>query len=71
MADSAATFQKERRLRRLGILAGSGHIDHGFGIPDRATRRSGGKALTVHIRLGGKVEDLKKAAPADFVVIVR
>src|SRR5262249_19633997 len=33
MADSAARFQTKRGLRRLIVLAGSGHIDRGFGIP--------------------------------------
>jgi uncharacterized iron-regulated protein len=39
MADSAARFQQERKLRRMVVLAGSGHIERGFGIPDRAVRR--------------------------------
>lgn len=53
MAKSAADFQKERNLRRLVILAGSGHIEHGFGIPARAARYSGGKAATVGIVIEG------------------
>jgi uncharacterized iron-regulated protein len=71
MGASAARFQKDRRLRRLVVLAGSGHIDRGFGIPARAARRTGGKAATVRIEVGG---DLKKAAAepvADFIVIVK
>jgi uncharacterized iron-regulated protein len=71
MADSAALFQKERKLRRLVVLAGSGHIDRGFGIPDRAAKRSGGKAVTVHVRLGGQLDRIKAHPPADFVLIVR
>ena len=68
MAASAAQFQQERRLRRLVILAGSGHIDHGFGIPLRAARRTGGKALTVKIEVG----TMAPAEPVtDFVVRVR
>jgi len=66
MAASAATFQQERGLRRMVILAGSGHIDRGFGIPMRTARRTGGKALTVKIAVG--------TAPAevvtDFLVLV-
>src|SRR5690606_37457088 len=31
MADSAARFLAERRLRRLVVLAGSGHVERGFG----------------------------------------
>jgi len=36
-------------LRRMVILAGSGHIDRGFWHPWRAARLTGGKALTVKI----------------------
>jgi uncharacterized iron-regulated protein len=71
MGASAARFQKERRLRRMVVLAGSGHIDRGFGIPVRAIKRTGGKAATVRIELEG---DLKKAAAdpvADFIILVK
>jgi uncharacterized iron-regulated protein len=71
MADSAARFVKERKLRRLIVLAGSGHIDRGFGIPDRAARQTGGKAITVHLSVGGDLAKYKADAPADFVVIIR
>jgi uncharacterized iron-regulated protein len=71
MADSAARFVKERNLRRLIILAGSGHIDRGFGIPDRAARQTGGQAATVHLSVGGDLAKLRTEAPADFVVIIR
>jgi uncharacterized iron-regulated protein len=71
MADSAARFQQERKLRRLVILAGSGHIDRGFGIPHRAARRTGGKAVNVHLRQGGDLDKVKADPPADFVLIVR
>src|SRR5262245_54397479 len=53
MADSAARFHKERKLRRMLLLAGSGHIEHGFGIPDRVVKRADGKAATVSVQLGG------------------
>ena len=71
MAASAAEFQQARRLRRLVVLAGNGHIDRGFGIPDRAAKRTGGRAVTVHIAVG--VEPGKAAAEpvADFIVVVR
>jgi uncharacterized iron-regulated protein len=52
MAASAAEFRQARRLRRLVILAGSGHVDRGFGIPARAAKLAGGKAVTVHIDVG-------------------
>jgi uncharacterized iron-regulated protein len=70
MADSAARFQKERKLRRMVVLAGSGHVERGFGIPDRAARRTGGKAATVTIQYGDAAKP--PADPqADFVVLVR
>jgi uncharacterized iron-regulated protein len=69
MADSAARFQKERKLRRMVILAGSGHIEYGFGIPDRAAKRTGGKVLTVRILLGRAPENLAADPRADFVLI--
>src|SRR5262249_13810619 len=71
MADSAARFQQERKLRRLVVLAGSGHSERGFGIPRRAARRTGGKALTVTVRVGGDVAWLAREGVADFVVVVQ
>jgi uncharacterized iron-regulated protein len=70
MADSAAKFQQERGLRRMVVLAGSGHIDFGFGIPDRAAKRTKGKALTVRILLGGDPAKVAADPRADFVVTV-
>jgi uncharacterized iron-regulated protein len=70
MANSAAAFQKERHLRRMVIVAGSGHIDRGFGIPERAAKQTGGRVATIHIEQGG---DPAKKAPepvADYVVYV-
>jgi len=67
MATSAARFQTERRIRRMVILAGSGHIERGFGIPDRAARRTGGSALTIKI-----VTDAGDDEPVtDFTIVVR
>ncbi len=70
MADSAARFYKERKLRRMLLLAGSGHVERGFGIPDRLVKRAGGKAATVTIQVG---TDLAKVAAgpavADFVIV--
>jgi uncharacterized iron-regulated protein len=71
MAASAAAFQESRKLRRMIVLAGSGHIDLGFGIPQRAVQRTGGKAATVHIAPGGDAAKLFASPPADFVIIVR
>jgi uncharacterized iron-regulated protein len=69
MADSAARFLKERRLRRMVVLAGSGHIERGFGIPHRAVKRTGGRAATVKITYG----DMKMSGEptTDYVLIVR
>jgi uncharacterized iron-regulated protein len=71
MADSAACFQKERKLRRLVVLAGSGHIDRGFGIPQRAAGRTGGKAVTVHVAVGGNLDKLLAEAPAEYIIMVK
>ena len=71
MAASAAGFQQARNIRRMVVLAGSGHIDLGFGIPQRTVQRTGGKAATVHIAPGGDPTKLFAAPPADFVVVVR
>jgi len=71
MGASAAMFQTSRNLRRMVVLAGSGHIDLGFGIPQRAAARTGGKAATVHVAPGGDSAKLFASPPADFVVIVR
>lgn len=39
MAERAAQFLRAHPQRRLIILAGSGHLAYGVGIPDRLTRR--------------------------------
>lgn len=70
MADSAAKFQRERKLRRMVVLAGSGHVERGFGIPDRAVKRTGGKAATVTIQYGDAAKPLANPL-ADFVVLVQ
>jgi hypothetical protein len=49
--------------------AGSGHIERGFGIPDRAAKRTGGKAVTVGVVVGEKREKAEKEAATDFVLI--
>jgi uncharacterized iron-regulated protein len=71
MAASAAAFQQERKLKRMVVLAGSGHIERGFGIPDRAARRTGGKAVTIGIAVEKSVETLAADPTTDYVVIVR
>ena len=71
MADSAARFQADRKLRRVVVLAGSGHIDRGFGIPARLAKRTKGKIATIRIFLEGDVEKMKKDPAADFVLMVQ
>jgi uncharacterized iron-regulated protein len=71
MGASAAAFQEERGLRRMVVLAGSGHVERGFGIAARAAKRTGGKAVTVRVEVGGDPEKVKADPAADYVVIVR
>jgi uncharacterized iron-regulated protein len=71
MAASAAAFQRERNVRRMVVLAGSGHIERGFGIPLRAARRTGGAAATITVVVDGDLEKLAADAAADYVVVVK
>jgi uncharacterized iron-regulated protein len=71
MAASAARFQQERHLRRLVILAGSGHIERGFGIPERTRKHTGGKVLTIGIQVGGEATAFHREPLTDFLVIVK
>jgi uncharacterized iron-regulated protein len=71
MADSAAKFQQERTLRRLVVLAGSGHIERGFGIPERTVKRTGGKAATLRIAVGDEGEKEAAEPTTDFIIRVR
>ena len=69
MAQSTAKFQKERQLKRMIVLAGGGHVEGGFGIPDRAAKYSGGKSVTVGIVIGG-VNDQGPQLPVDYLICV-
>jgi hypothetical protein len=71
MAASAAEFRQARRLRRLVILAGSGHVDRGFGIPARVAKLTGGKVATVHIDVGAGPARAAADPVADFTVVVK
>ena len=71
MAASAAAFQRDRDVRRMVVLAGSGHVERGFGIPARAAKRTGGKAATVRIEVGGDVEKMAEEPTTDYVVVVK
>lgn len=68
MAASAAAFQQALGLRRLVIIAGSGHIERGFGIPNRAALRTGGRAVTIGVQPGEFAEP--REAHTDFVLFV-
>ena len=71
MGASAAAFQQERGLRRMVVLAGSGHVERGFGIAARAAKRTGGKAVTVSVAVGGDLNKIKADPAADYVVVVK
>lgn len=68
MAASAAAFQQSRNVHRMLIIAGSGHIEYGFGIPNRAAQRTGGRVLTIGVEAGAYQEPTDPAT--DFVVFV-
>jgi uncharacterized iron-regulated protein len=70
MAATAADFQRSRHIRRIVVLAGSGHIDRRFGIPDRLAKATGGTVATIHVAVGGKPEDAFKEPVTDFVILV-
>jgi uncharacterized iron-regulated protein len=71
MAASAAAFQGDHEVRRMVVLAGSGHVERGFGVPMRAAKRTGGRAATVAIVVGGDLDRLAAEATTDYVVMVR
>ena len=53
MADRAARYLRENPDHRLVVMAGSGHIAYGHGIPDRVKRRLPGiKAVSVMFENG-------------------
>jgi uncharacterized iron-regulated protein len=71
MGASAADFLRGRNLRRLVVLAGSGHVENGYGIPDRAALRAKAKAATVRIETGGDVDKLMREPTTDFLIVIR
>ena len=54
-----------------GSSAGSGPIDRGFGIPDRAAKATGGKTATVHVAVGGDPAKAFAEPVADYVIVVK
>lgn len=70
MAASAAQFQINGSFKRMVILAGSGHIDHGFGIPHRAAKITGGRVATLHIETGSPPAQAAAKPAADYLLYV-
>ena len=64
MADNAATYLRQHPQRHLVILAGSGHLIYGSGIPRRLLRRLPVASATV-INFGGQ---LAEPDMADFLI---
>jgi uncharacterized iron-regulated protein len=64
MADAAARYLKRHPGRQMVVLAGSGHLAFGSGIPDRLVRRSG---VDTAIVLNAGTEILSPEV-ADYVV---
>ncbi len=56
MADRAARFLDENPQRQLVVLAGSGHVAYGLGIPDRLTRRKDVQTAIVLQGIDGQIE---------------
>ena len=68
MARTAAEFRLERKIRRLVILAGGGHVERGFGIPNRVARYGQCTVATVGIQVG---DEKKKTGLTDYLVTVK
>lgn len=68
----AAELGKPSAPRRIVVLAGSGHIRHGFGIPNRAARRGATPHLTIYPFVGGADEATAAVDDqvADFVWVM-
>ncbi len=67
MAERAARYLEANPGRTLVVLAGSGHIEYGQGIPKRLIRRTGASSATI---LNGTQRPLDPAA-ADFFIYPR
>ena len=47
-------------------------VERGFGIPDRAAKRTGGKAATVGVAIGEEAAKKMIAEPlTDYIVVVK
>jgi C-terminal processing protease CtpA/Prc len=65
MAETAANYLKQKPGVRMLVLAGSGHIMYGYGIPDRLQRRAGLAVTTV---IASSRYDLTEDS-ADYLVL--
>ena len=70
MASSAANFKKERGLNRMVLIAGSGHIERRFGIPDRVAKLSGGKSVAIRVIQAGEPLEEKGKPLADLAIVL-
>jgi uncharacterized iron-regulated protein len=71
MADRVANFATQQPNYQIIVLAGQSHIIHGYGIPDRVSRRLGAKSIQKTLLLSYEkdtsVEGLSQGQPADFL----
>jgi uncharacterized iron-regulated protein len=79
MADRIANFATQQPNYQIIVLAGQSHIVYGHGIPDRVSRRLGGKSLQKTVLLGYEkntsvdglpvmsVVESPQGQPADFL----
>ena len=67
MAEKVADYHRENPQTQIVVLAGEGHVNYGYGIPDRVARRiSEGSFMQRSVRLGQSSSE-EGAAPTDFV----
>lgn len=66
MAESAARYLERHPQRKLVVLAGSGHLRYGSGIPDRLARRADLNPVVV---LNGDGEDSAAPGAADVTLL--
>jgi uncharacterized iron-regulated protein len=68
MADTAARYLKAHPRARMVILAGSGHLIYGSGIPTRLARRLDGARIAVVLN---GINDTLEPDMADYVLLSR
>lgn len=66
MAENSYNFLKKNPYHKLIILAGNGHIDYYYGIPDRLKRRGISNIVTISNYSQGEM-DLRRA---DYILIM-